>query len=120
MNYMKGSDDFLFNYTHENMELIIWIHGFWNKVFPEGEHTAWSYITFLIICRFRKPQSASRVLPLGPSKTAVSSSTMSGFLVARSNVAMHVFKRVRKADSTGNKKTFIFHVHLPWMQTCVM
>jgi len=87
MNYMKGSDDFLFNYTHENMELIIWIHGFWNKVFPEGEHTAWSYITFLIICRFRKPQSASRVL------------------VARSSVAMHVFKRVRKADSSGNECT---------------
>ena len=45
MNYMKGSDDFLFNYAYENMELIIWIHGFWNKAFPEGEHTAWSYIT---------------------------------------------------------------------------
>ena len=58
-----------------------------------------------IICRYCKPQSAYRVMPSGPSKSAVLSSTVSTFLVARSSVATHVFKHVRKAHSSGNECT---------------
>ena len=93
MNYMKGLDDFLCNYTYESTELITWIL---EQGFSCKENTRYvdilhpDILPFSIICRYRKPQSAYRALPSGLSKSAVSSSTMSAFLVARSSVAMHV------------------------------
>jgi len=81
MNYMKGLDDFLFNYTYESTELITWIL---EQGFSCKENTRYSDILHLDILpfrsRYRKPKSASRVLPSGLSKSAVSASTMSAFL----------------------------------------
>jgi len=83
MNYMKGSDDFPFNYTYESTQLKTCIHGL-EQGFSCKENTRYSDILHPDILpfrsRYRKPKSASRVLPSGLSKSAVSASTMSAFL----------------------------------------
>ena len=66
MNYMKGLDDFLCNYTYESTELITWIL---EQGFSCKENTRYvdilhpDILPFSIICRYQKPHTASRVLP---------------------------------------------------------
>jgi len=93
------------------------VHGFRNKAFlvrrTHGDKLHPDILTFQLCGRYQCPlQETPTGLPSGPYIYSVFSATMFEFIVVRtqdlSRVAIHVFKPVRKADSSGNEFAGLF------------